>query len=609
MRFFGCLVLFSLIFDGLSQQSVRLIPKEAVAVFSLNSENLFQKISVDDLIRYDFMEEIHQELFDGSTNGKTLKDAGIDFNQNFNIFYGKDKQYEVSGFSFGIKDQQQLFAVFDDFELVYTLEGSRVFGSFLNNLVIHNNDALLIRVEPLMAYVDKVTDSLWYAQGNESPFPNSYEENEGIFEEQEFEESDELPPDYFPDAFDDPNTKNYYEFRDSVESSIHKYFVDSLMQDLFVKKISLLSVDKNFKEQIEHTSEGIFFMDNSRNLDKANGLWYFQTILPTLYRDIKEIYDGNIILGDLTLFENSIEFDFNALYGEKLGSIYREMTDSKFDKNVLRYIPKTSTGYFTYSINLRKAYEKAYEVIMPILEDEKNAQIAMNVLTIELLNEFINKDALFDTYKGSMFGSFNGIKKVKTKKIDFSYDEETFEYSERISEAMEDMPIFTIGFTTKRADIPEKVLKHLSRLTSQLKKEDDYWCFQNAILDAAPLYMVNKNGLFIFSNDIDFAKNYSEGYGSEALSVKSKKAIKKSGFMYANFDLNETINRLPSDFFSARQDKFIEAFKGKTGKMELISTEINKNNTKLKLKYTFDSIDKSGKHLLDLINILYVLGK
>jgi hypothetical protein len=63
------------------------------------------------------------------------------------------------------------------------------------------------------------------------------------------------------------------------------------------------------------------------------------------------------------------------------------MNDSRFDKNVLKYIPQNSTGYFTYNVNLRKAYEKAYEVIMPILMDEKNAQISMNVLTIELLNE------------------------------------------------------------------------------------------------------------------------------------------------------------------------------------------------------------------------------
>jgi hypothetical protein len=171
------------------------------------------------------------------------------------------------------------------------------------------------------------------------------------------------------------------------------------------------------------------------------------------------------------------------------------------------------------------------------------------------------------------------------------------------------MPIFTLGFTTKRADIPEKVLKHLSRLTSQLKKEGEYWCFQNAILDAAPLYMVNKNGLFIFSNDVDFAKNYSDGYGAKSLSAKRIKSMKKSGFMYANFDLKETINRLPSDFFPARQNEFIEALKGKTGAMELISTETDSKHTKLTLNYTYESSDKSGKHLLDLINALYVVSK
>jgi hypothetical protein len=601
-----CLLIYQV---GYTQNSEKLVPKEAVAVFTLNNFNLFQKISVDELINYDFMEEIHQELFDGSTSGKTLKDAGLDFNQKLNVFYGKDKQFEVSGFSFGVKDTHQLFNIFDDFEFISNLDGAKVFGSFFNNLIIKNSDAVLIRVEPLMAHVDKITDSIWYAQGNENPFNSYFDENGEVMDEQEFDESGEIRNGYFPDASDDPNVKNYYELRDSVEASIQKDQLKQVLDRIFIQKISLHSTDKHFAEQITHDSEGIFYMDNSRNIDKANGLWYFQTVLPTLYQDIKEIYEGNIILGDMFLRDNAIAIDITALYGEKLGSIYNEMTDCKFDKNVLKYIPNESTGYFTYNINLRKAYEKAYEVIMPILEDEKNAQIAMNVLTIELLNEFINKDALFDTYKGSMFGSFNGIKKVKTKKIEFFYDEETFEYSERITEAIEDMPIFTLGFTTKRADIPEKVLKHLSRLTSQLKKEGEYWCFQNAILDAAPLYMVNKNGLFIFSNDVDFAKNYSDGYGAKSLSAKRIKSMKKSGFMYANFDLKETINRLPSDFFPARQNEFIEALKGKTGAMELISTETDSKHTKLTLNYTYESSDKSGKHLLDLINALYVVSK
>ena len=48
------------------------------------------------------MEEIHQELFDGTTAGKTLKDAGLDFDQRLNVFYGKNEHLEVSGFNIAI---------------------------------------------------------------------------------------------------------------------------------------------------------------------------------------------------------------------------------------------------------------------------------------------------------------------------------------------------------------------------------------------------------------------------------------------------------------------------------------------------------------------------
>ena len=76
---FSLLLIFSS--QVIGQESELLIPKEAVSVFSINNVNLLQKISLDDLVKYEFMEEVQQELFDGSTSGKTLKESGIDFNQ------------------------------------------------------------------------------------------------------------------------------------------------------------------------------------------------------------------------------------------------------------------------------------------------------------------------------------------------------------------------------------------------------------------------------------------------------------------------------------------------------------------------------------------------
>ncbi len=126
---------------------------------------------MDDLVQYEFMEEVHQELFDGSTSGKTLKDAGIDFDQRLNLFYGKTYQNEISGFTFGVKSREQLFQVFDDFQkLDLKYPGVDFYGTFFNNLIIKGNTAILIRIEPTMDYIDQMTDSLWYARGNEMPY-------------------------------------------------------------------------------------------------------------------------------------------------------------------------------------------------------------------------------------------------------------------------------------------------------------------------------------------------------------------------------------------------------------------------------------------------------
>jgi hypothetical protein len=603
------------------QKSEDFIPHDAVTVFSINNISLLQKVSLDELVKYEFMEEVQQELFDGSTSGKTLKDSGLDFDQKLNVFYGRGDDYEVSGFTFGIKNKANLFNVFDDFERIESpYPDVEFYGSYFNNLIIKGNVGILIRVEPTMEIVDEKTDSIWYSRGYENPWYSYDEESlneegeEEIMEEELLEEVEEEPiteENYdYPEATEDPNQKNYYELRDSVQLILQTALLNNLCEDLLVKNISLKTQDARFAQQLTHASEGIFFLDNSRNVQKAKGLWYFQTMFPSLYEDMKQLYSGNVLLGDLVLNQDNVSFQLEARYGDLLGSIYEKMNSAKMDKNVLKYIPSNSTAYFTYNVNLREAYEQAYKVIMPLLSDERNPQVSANVLTIELLNEFINKDALFGTYKGSMFGSFNGIRKIKTTKIEFTWDEETYEYAEKEVEAEEDMPIFTVGFSTARADIPEKVLNHLTRLTSRFQNKGNYWVYEDAILESAPLYMINKNGLFIFTNDEDLAINHADGYGSEALGKDAVKRIKSSHFMYAHMDWGKAIDRFPRDFFNSTQNEILDAMRGKTGVMELVTTDTSAEKTNLNLTYSFTGkYENSGKYLLDLLNSIYIISK
>jgi hypothetical protein len=182
------------------------------------------------------------------------------------------------------------------------------------------------------------------------------------------------------------------------------------------------------------------------------------------------------------------------------------------------------------------------------------------------------------------------------------------------------MPVFTFGISTERPDIPAKVLNYLSKMMASRKdghlnairegNEIEYYVMEKAIFNAAPLYMINKNGLFIMTNDEDLAKNYSDGYQDKAISNKSLKKAQQGGLLYAKMDLNSTVNLFPRDIFSAKENELIDALRGKSGQMELTTSKTTNENTKLNLTYDFKS-DSSGpgRHVLDLINAMYVLTK
>lgn len=625
--FFTCTLVFG-------QVSEDIIPRDAVSVFSINNVSLLKKVSMDDLVKYEFMAEVQSELFNGSTNDKTIKDLGLDFNQKLNAFFGQNEQYELSGFTFGINDKKQLFTVFDDFDKIENtqLEGVEFYRSYSNYLIIRGTSGIVIRVDPNIDQVAAIADSIWLARGlgyfwDNQSIEEDYDDEDSYYSEAEdaveavdstyeiaigADEEEIIEEDSIEGDLDsnDLLSKNYWEMRDSITFSLQEVYLRKITLEIFKDNIHLKNQDVKFATQLQRPSDGVFYLDNSRNLHNSKGLWGFKAMFPELFDDFKNIYSGNVLLGDINLNEHSIDIDFVANYGKELGSIYQKLNSTKFDKNVLKYIHKDNTGFFTYNIDLNEGYKKAFDIVIPILKDEKDPRISSNVLVAELINEFVNTEEIFKTYKGSMFGTFNGYKKVKTKRIEFLYDEETFDYEEKEVESEEDMPIFTIGFSTSRPDIPEKVLKHFGRMTSRFKNNGNYWEIEDAFLNSISAYIINKNGLFMVTNDEDLAKNHSNGYGAKAISGKVAKKAKDSKFVYGYFDWSGALEKLPREMFTSKQNKILDAMKGKTGVLELTSSKTTTSNTKFKLTYDFDgSFDNSGKYLLDLVNSIYVLTK
>ncbi len=592
---------------------------------SINNISLLQKISLDELVQYEFMEELQQELFDGSTSGKSIKDSGIDFDQRMNIFLGNAVDYEVGGFTFGISDRTKFFEVFDDYDKVpCDYPGVELYSSYFNRIAIKGNYGILLRVNPTMELVDMVTDSIWYARGNDYPWGYGYDEiyeaidGENIedafefMEEMETDENTNNPPavEDFPVAGSDPTQKTYLELRDSVEMSLQDEYMQQVSKDIFVDKKCLYNSDAEFKGLMTHTSDAVIYLDNSRYFMQGNSIWYFQAMYPQLYKELGELYKSNVIVGDIHIKDNTVEFDVTSKYNEKLGSIYTAMNNAKFDKNVLKYIHQDNSAYFTYNVDLFEAYEQTMDVIVPILEKETSSKVTANLLVLELADAFIDKDAIFSAYKGSMFGTYNGVKTIKTKKIIFEYDEENFEYIEQEVEAEEEMPIFLVGYSTDREDVIKKVMKRLDRLSDKVVANGNYWVIHDAILNAAPAYVFMNNGLFMVTNDENIPINYFDGYGSEALSKNEAKKAKKSGTVYAYADMGKAIENLPAGLFDDRQNEMLDVIRGKSGNLELTSLGAEDLSSDFKLVYNFEGDqDDSGAYILDLINSIYVFTK
>jgi hypothetical protein len=576
--------------------------------------SLLKKISMDDLVQYEFMEEVQSELFNGSTNGKTIKDAGFDFEQRINAFFGQTHQYDISGFTFGISDEKKLLQIFDNFDLIPSLIPSvKTYRNDLNYLFISGQAALIIRIEPKTELVKQITDSIWLESGYGFYIPD---DNWGVdsLAQGDFDDvvGDEITDSSFFNTDNitdvDELNKNYWELRDSVRYEYQQLFIKQISTELFVEKHSLYSDYPEFRTQVNKLVDGTFYLDNSRNLTNNKGIWQFQTIFPALFSDAQALYEGNLVTGELNIVENKIIVDARSVYGEKLGDIYSSIAKAKFNKSFTKYIHKDALAYLTYNIDLKKGYHTSFDVVMDLIKNEDNQKVLSNILFAEIINEFVDIDNVFEVYQGSMFASLNGYKKIKVSRIDYSYNEETFEYSETEVEEEQDVPNVTVGLKTNKPDFLKRIARLLSKTQPDIIQHEGYYEIQNAVLNTIPAYFAIVGDLVLLSVDENLFTTHANGY-AKSEQIKASK-LKKSKLMYINLDLDNALKKLPREVLSERQNEILGSLVDKTGVLEFKTIKTSKKEATFQINYSLnENIENNGKYLLDLVNSLFMLTK
>ena len=299
-----------------SQNPEDFIPKDAITVFSIHKFDKIQNISLEKLMSYEFMSELEQEQYDGSTSGKKLKNSGLDLSKKMSVFSGRNNDYLVTGVTFGLKNTDELFKVFDDFQKAESpYKGYELYSSYFNKLFIKKNTALLIRLEVNEEMVNKIADSIDYEirgvyhwqhdeMEAEEWTEEMTEETEVIVQETEdtmiydVEPSKELMEE-ITTLSEVNHEKTYWEIRDSVQLALHEKFEKTVLDDLIKSNISLITTDEDFKKQIRHDTKGTFYFDNSRNINDnlsvvtgaAGSMFFTSKIFNTTIKDLAERFD------------------------------------------------------------------------------------------------------------------------------------------------------------------------------------------------------------------------------------------------------------------------------------------------------------------------------
>lgn len=372
-----------------------------------------------------------------------------------------------------------------------------------------------------------------------------------------------------------------------------------------------MKTDDKFSQKLNSPSEAVFYFDNERISQYSSNGGNFAPLYGSIWNRMDEFSENNYVTGALNLKSNQVVLDVDYHYSEKLGEIYEALSDSKFDKKILKYIPEDNQGFFTYNVNLKEAHDKTFELLNEMFGSSESKEAQMSLVMMDIWTELVNTDALFDTYRGSMFGSFHGIQKVKTKKIVFDVDEnDNFKYIEREEEAEEDMPIFSLGLSSKNRDFVERILNRFTKIEDKLSANGAYWKLENAILNSVPVFIIPSDNAFIITNDENQATNFASGYGKLALNKKRGKSAIKSGVMYAEVDVQKAIDKLPKGMFSSRENEMLDVLRKNVGSFVLTSDKTTREKMSYSISYNYDGKDNSfGTYALDLINSLYNVTK
>lgn len=595
------------------QRSV--IPDSTIAVAEINLPKILKQIPLEELSKYTITNELLLQLPADNAKANTLSELGLNFESKPVLFYGEKNRYSFSGIALKIKDknafQQHVLGAEESKQLSTD-------GHFSNDLSVHcykdeiyvkadltvNNDYLKQKVDAIFDENDWEKPYFWYGYDYEEALRNKeYVEEKATMQHSSVDESEEDPYRQAQEAREKRELK-YLQLMDSLRT-----VVGAEVEKTFISAVKTGNTSfhqsENFVEACKQTADLMLYSD-------VKGSDFFKDMNP--YGSNYMLNYGQAFLNrtwqtvyfDLT--ETGIKSEWKSVGEEGLINAVKEAGTRKFDKDLLNFIPNTQEGFMVLNINGFESYKAIKEHYMPKLDQSEDPQLLLTSAIWSLVDEMTDAEQVFEMYGANMFFSYNGARDMEVTQMSYEYNEENFEYSEEPKTEIKPVPIMTVGLSSESSFVVEKFMKAFSKMEwSKITEKEGCYILEEGPIPGVPFYVIVKDNIVLFTNDVSLTKENSNGYGNQALGGDLYKKARSSKVVYGHLNTQKFPEQWAkfSDQNPNKKEE-MEALEKRMGMLEIRHHESTKNAVSMLLEFQFAGTYQNGAYYL--MDILEYVG-
>lgn len=229
-----------------------------------------------------------------------------------------------------------------------------------------------------------------------------------------------------------------------------------------------------------------------------------ETIKPK--KKLDDFFNNNGIYGLGNFEKGEIKMNFYNTFNDTIKPYIEKCFGNSINPEFFKYVKSDNLiGIVGMSVNMEAVANLYYEMFRRATESAINPN-KYAVAAIEMTDIFLDKKAMYHTFKGDMLVAITGIQSNLKTYTTYEYDTLTFENRSVEKTKTEYLPEFVTVLTIENKATLQRLLNMIVKLEGLTKISDNLYAFRSRMPDVNDkFYVVIKDDLFFMTNDKSLA--------------------------------------------------------------------------------------------------------